>query len=42
MLAIAESRLGNERDQEILNGGIEQRRITETRLRRMLCAGETS
>jgi allantoicase len=42
MLAIAESRLGNERDQEILIGGIEQRRITETRLRRMLCAGETS
>jgi allantoicase len=40
MLAIAESRLGNQREQEILNAGVEQRRISATRLGRMLCAGE--
>ena len=42
MLAIAEERLGNDRGQEIENAGIEQRKITTTRLKRMLCAGGES
>lgn len=37
MLAIARDRLENERDQEIANAAGEQRKITATRLRRMLC-----
>ena len=37
MLAIARSRLDNDRDQEIANSAAEQRKITATRLRRMLC-----
>jgi allantoicase len=37
MLAIAQSRLGNDRDAEIANAGAEQMRITETRLRKMTC-----
>ena len=37
MLAIARERLENGRPTEIANGAAEQRRITETRLRRMLC-----
>jgi OHCU decarboxylase len=40
MLAIAESRLGNSRKQEIDNASSEQRAITATRLRRMLCEGD--
>ncbi len=39
MLTIAERRLGNDRAQELENAGVEQRKITATRLRRMLCAG---
>lgn len=37
MLAIARVRIGNDRDLEIGVASDEQRRITETRLRRMLC-----
>jgi allantoicase len=37
MLAIARERLGNDRAQEIANAAAEQRRITATRLGRMLC-----
>lgn len=37
MLAIARERLGNDRRQEIGNAAGEQRQITATRLRRMLC-----
>jgi OHCU decarboxylase len=37
MLAIARDRLGNDRETEIANAATEQRRITQTRLRRMLC-----
>jgi OHCU decarboxylase len=37
MLAIARDRLGNDREQEIANAAAEQRKITATRLRRMLC-----
>ena len=40
MLDIARSRLGNTRDEEIVNAATEQRAITETRLRRMLCLGD--
>jgi allantoicase len=41
MLEIAQVRLTNDRDQEIANAAGEQRAITETRLRRILCMGET-
>ncbi len=37
MLEIATSRLGNDRQEEIGMAAAEQRKITETRLRRMLC-----
>jgi 2-oxo-4-hydroxy-4-carboxy-5-ureidoimidazoline decarboxylase len=37
MLAIARSRLDNSTEDEIANAAKEQRSITETRLRRMLC-----
>ena len=37
MLEIARSRLGNSRAEEISNAGMEQRKITTTRLRKMLC-----
>lgn len=37
MLGIASTRLGNDRATEIANAAAEQRKITETRLRRMLC-----
>ena len=37
MLRIAEERLENTRREEIENASVEQRSITETRLRRMLC-----
>jgi OHCU decarboxylase len=37
MLKIAQERLGNTREQEIENAAREQRSITTTRLRRMLC-----
>jgi OHCU decarboxylase len=37
MLAIARTRLGNSREEEMANAAGEQRAITETRLRRMLC-----
>jgi len=37
MLGIARNRLGNDRSQEIANAAAEQRKITATRLRRMLC-----
>jgi OHCU decarboxylase len=37
MLAIAEERLANSRQGELANAAREQRAITETRLRRMLC-----
>jgi allantoicase len=40
MLAIAESRLGSTRDQEIEAASREQRAIAATRLRRMLCQGD--
>jgi allantoicase len=40
MLTIARDRLGNDRDTEIANAAAEQRKITETRLRRMLCQDE--
>jgi allantoicase len=40
MLDIARSRLGNTRDEEMANAAAEQRAITETRLRRMLCLGD--
>jgi allantoicase len=40
MLDIARDRLGNTREAELLNAAREQRRITETRLRRMLCLGD--
>ena len=40
MLDIARSRLGNTRDEEIVNAAAEQRAITKTRLRRMLCLGD--
>ncbi|MDP9495880.1 MAG: allantoicase [Actinomycetota bacterium] len=40
MLAIAESRLGNTREQELAAASREQRAITATRLRRMLCEGD--
>ncbi len=41
MLEIARSRLGNTRSDEIENAAAEQRKITATRLRRMLCADLT-
>ncbi|HEX6220652.1 MAG TPA: allantoicase [Acidimicrobiia bacterium] len=41
MLAVARERLGNDRSTEIAAAAAEQRKITETRLRRMLCQ-ETS
>jgi len=41
MLAIARDRLGNDRETEIANAAAEQRKITATRLRRMLCQEET-
>lgn len=37
MLAIAKDRLDNDRDREIANAAAEQRKITATRLRHMLC-----
>lgn len=37
MLAIARDRLDNDRSQEIANAAAEQRKITATRLRRMMC-----
>ena len=37
MLTIAEKRLNNSRQEELANAAREQRAITETRLRRMLC-----
>ncbi|MGH8870641.1 MAG: allantoicase [Acidimicrobiia bacterium] len=37
VLDIARSRLGNTREEEIRNAAAEQKAITETRLRRMLC-----
>jgi 2-oxo-4-hydroxy-4-carboxy-5-ureidoimidazoline decarboxylase len=40
MLDIAKSRLGNSREEEIAIAAGEQRAITATRLRRMLCMGE--
>ncbi len=40
MLAIAESRLGSTRDQELEIASREQMAITATRLRRMLCEGD--
>ena len=40
MLDIARSRLGNTREEELVNAAGEQRAITETRLRRMLCLGD--
>jgi len=39
MLAIARERLGNERSDEVASAAAEQRLITATRLRRMLCQG---
>jgi allantoicase len=41
MLAIARARLGNTTEEELANAAGEQRAITETRLRRMLCLDET-
>jgi allantoicase len=40
MLALAKIRLGNSREEEIAIAAREQRAITATRLRRMLCMGE--
>jgi len=40
MLTLAKSRLGNSREEEIAIAAGEQRAITATRLRRMLCMGE--
>lgn len=40
MLDIARDRLGNDRETEIVNAAAEQRKITGTRLRRMLCQEE--
>jgi OHCU decarboxylase len=40
MLAIAESRLGSTREQEIEAASREQRAIAATRLQRMLCQGD--
>ncbi len=40
MLDIARGRLGNTREEELVNAAVEQRAITETRLRRMLCLGD--
>jgi allantoicase len=40
MLAIARERLGSTRDTELTRASVEQRRITETRLRRMTCQEE--
>jgi OHCU decarboxylase len=37
MIEIARNRMGNDRDTEIANAAVEQRRITATRLRQMLC-----
>lgn len=37
MLALARSRIDNDRETELANASSEQRRITTTRLRRMLC-----
>jgi 2-oxo-4-hydroxy-4-carboxy--5-ureidoimidazoline (OHCU) decarboxylase len=42
MLDLAHGRLGNTREEELVNAAEEQRAITETRLRRMLCIGEAS
>ncbi len=42
MLDLAGARLGNETDQEILIAAEQQKSITETRLRRMMCLGEPS
>lgn len=42
MLDLARARLGNTREEELVNAAGEQRAITETRLRRMLCIGEGS
>ena len=40
MLDLARSRLGNTREEELVNAAVEQRAITKTRLRRMLCLGD--
>ena len=40
MLDIVRGRIGNTREDELGNAAAEQRMITETRLRRMLCIGE--
>jgi 2-oxo-4-hydroxy-4-carboxy-5-ureidoimidazoline decarboxylase len=40
MLALAKSRLDNSREEEIAVATGEQRAITATRLRRMLCMGD--
>ena len=40
MLGIARSRISKTREEELVNAAIEQRAITETRLRRMLCLGD--
>jgi allantoicase len=42
MLTIARARLGNTTEEELANAAGEQRAITETRLRRMLCLEETT
>jgi allantoicase len=41
MLTVARTRLGNSTKDELANAAGEQRLITETRLRRMLCLGDT-
>ena len=41
MLELARERLGNSKDEEIAIASGEQRKITETRLRRMLCQETT-
>jgi allantoicase len=42
MLEIAKQRLGNTKEVEIANAATEQKRITDTRLKRMLCIPEGS
>jgi OHCU decarboxylase len=42
MLEIARQRISGTREQEVVAAAGQQRRITETRLRRMLCLGATS
>lgn len=41
MLDIARNRVGNTREEEVVIAAREQRAITETRLRRMLCLGDS-